>query len=151
MPHLLIAGSTGSGKSVCINDIIISMVYKSAPSDVRMILIDPKVVEMKVFSTLPHLLLPVVTDPKKAAGALKWAVLEMEQRYQKMAQKNARGLDRYNSLVSEEEKLPRIVIVIDELADLMMVAAKEVEESICRIAQLGRASGIHLIVATRCV
>lgn len=149
MPHLLIAGSTGSGKSVCINDIIISMVYKSAPNDVRMILIDPKVVEMKVFSTLPHLLLPVVTDPKKAAGALKWAVLEMEQRYQKMAQKNARGLDRYNSLVPEEEKLPRIVIVIDELADLMMVAAKEVEESICRIAQLGRASGIHLIVATQ--
>ena len=149
MPHLLIAGSTGSGKSVCINDIIISMVYKSAPSDVRMILIDPKVVEMKVFSTLPHLLLPVVTDPKKAAGALKWAVLEMEQRYQKMAQKNARGLDRYNSLVEEAERLPRIVIVIDELADLMMVAAKDVEESICRIAQLGRASGIHLIVATQ--
>lgn len=149
MPHLLIAGSTGSGKSVCINDIIISMVYKSAPNDVRMILIDPKVVEMKVFSTLPHLLLPVVTDPKKAAGALKWAVLEMEQRYQKMAQKNARGLDRYNSLVEEAERLPRIVIVIDELADLMMVAAKDVEESICRIAQLGRASGIHLIVATQ--
>lgn len=149
MPHLLIAGSTGSGKSVCINDIIISMIYKSAPSDVRMILIDPKVVEMKVFSTLPHLLLPVVTDPKKAAGALKWAVLEMEQRYQKMAAKNARGLDRYNSLVEPEEKLPRIVIVIDELADLMMVAAKDVEESICRIAQLGRASGIHLIVATQ--
>ena len=149
MPHMLIAGSTGSGKSVCINDIIISMVYKSSPRDVRMILIDPKVVEMKVFSTLPHLLLPVVTDPKKAAGALKWAVLEMEQRYQKMAQKNARGLDRYNSLVDEEEHLPRIVIVIDELADLMMVASKEVEESICRIAQLGRASGIHLIVATQ--
>ncbi len=149
MPHLLIAGSTGSGKSVCINDIIISMVYKSAPSDVRMILIDPKVVEMKVFASLPHLLLPVVTDPKKAAGALKWAVMEMEQRYQKMAQKNARGLDRYNSLVEEGERMPRIVIVIDELADLMMVAAKEVEESICRIAQLGRASGIHLIVATQ--
>lgn len=149
MPHLLIAGSTGSGKSVCINDIIISLAYKSAPSDVRLILIDPKVVELSVFSTLPHLLIPVVTDPKKAAGALKWAVLEMEQRYQKMAKLGVRNQAGYNALVSEEERLPKLVIVIDELADLMMVAAKDVEESICRIAQLGRACGIHLIVATQ--
>lgn len=149
MPHMLIAGSTGSGKSVCINDIIISMIYKAAPSDVRMILIDPKVVELKIFSALPHLLLPVVTDPKKAAGALKWAVLEMEQRYQKMSKYNARDLSRYNSLAPEEERMPKLVIIIDELADLMMVAAKDVEESICRIAQLGRASGLHLIVATQ--
>ncbi len=149
MPHLLIAGSTGSGKSVCINDIIISMAYKATPDEVRMILVDPKVVELKMFSTMPHLLLPVVTDPKKAAGALKWAVLEMEQRYQKMSQLNARDLARYNTLVEKEDRLPKIVIVIDELADLMMVAAKDVEESICRIAQLGRASGIHLIVATQ--
>ncbi|MBQ9833200.1 MAG: DNA translocase FtsK, partial [Clostridia bacterium] len=150
MPHLLIAGSTGSGKSVCINDIIISMAYKATPDEVRMILVDPKVVELKMFSTMPHLLLPVVTDPKKAAGALKWAVMEMEQRYQKMSQLNARDLARYNTLVENpEDKLPKIVIVIDELADLMMVAAKDVEESICRIAQLGRASGIHLIVATQ--
>lgn len=149
MPHLLIAGSTGSGKSVCINDIIISLAYKSAPCDVRLILIDPKVVELSVFSTLPHLLVPVVTDPKKAAGALKWAVLEMEQRYQKMAKLGVRNQAGYNALVIEEERLPKLVIVIDELADLMMVAAKDVEESICRIAQLGRACGIHLIVATQ--
>ncbi|MEG1547723.1 MAG: DNA translocase FtsK [Clostridia bacterium] len=150
MPHLLIAGSTGSGKSVCINDIIISMVYKSAPADVRMILIDPKVVELKIFSALPHLLLPVVTEPKRAAGALKWAVMEMEQRYQKMSKLNARDISRYNSLQEDEaERLPKIVIIIDELADLMMVAAKDVEEAVCRIAQLGRAAGIHLIVATQ--
>lgn len=150
MPHLLIAGATGSGKSVCINDIIISMTYKSSPEDVRMILIDPKVVELKVFSSLPHLYLPVVTEPKKAAGALKWAVMEMEQRYQKMSQMNARDITRFNSLQTDpEEKMPYLVIVIDELADLMMVAAKDVEESICRIAQLGRACGIHLIVATQ--
>lgn len=149
MPHLLIAGSTGSGKSVCINDIIISMAYKATPEDVRMILIDPKVVELKMFATMPHLLLPVVTDPKKAAGALKWAVMEMDRRYQKMSEVNARDLARYNTLVEKEERLPKIVVVIDELADLMMVAAKDVEESICRIAQLGRASGIHLIVATQ--
>lgn len=150
MPHLLIAGATGSGKSVCINDIIISMTYKSSPEDLRMILIDPKVVELKVFSSLPHLYLPVVTEPKKAAGALKWAVMEMEQRYQKMSQVNARDISRFNSLQTEpEEKMPYLVIIIDELADLMMVAAKDVEESICRIAQLGRACGIHLIVATQ--
>ncbi len=150
MPHLLIAGSTGSGKSVCINDIILSMVYHTAPSDLRMILVDPKKVELKVYSPLPHLLLPVVTDAKKAAGALKWAVMEMEQRYQKMSLLNARDLNRYNSLQEDEgNRLPRLVIVIDELADLMMVAAKDVEEAICRIAQLGRAAGIHLIVATQ--
>ncbi len=150
MPHLLIAGATGSGKSVCINGIITSMVYKSSPEDVRMILIDPKVVELKVFASLPHLYLPVVTEPKKAAGALKWAVMEMEQRYQKMSKCNARDLARYNSLqTNPEDKMPLLVIVIDELADLMMVAAKDVEESICRIAQLGRACGIHLIVATQ--
>ncbi len=150
MPHLLVAGATGSGKSVCINDIICSIAYRSSPTDVRMILIDPKVVEMQVYAPLPHLLLPVVTNPKRAAGALKWAVSEMEQRYQKMAKLNARDMSRYNLLVEDPaEKLPKIVIIIDELADLMMVAAKEVEESICRIAQLGRASGIHLIVATQ--
>jgi S-DNA-T family DNA segregation ATPase FtsK/SpoIIIE len=150
MPHLLIAGTTGSGKSVCINNVIISMVYKSTPAELRMILIDPKVVELKIFSSLPHLLVPVVTEPKKAAGALKWAVQEMEQRYQRMAKINARDLPRYNALQKrEEDKLPKIVIVIDELADLMMVAAKDVEESICRIAQLGRACGIHLVVATQ--
>lgn len=150
MPHLLIAGSTGSGKSVCINDIILSLVYHTAPSDLRMILVDPKKVELKVYSPLPHLLLPVVTDAKKAAGALKWAVREMEQRYQKMSQYNARDLNRFNSLQQDAaDKLPRLVIIIDELADLMMVAAKDVEEAICRIAQLGRAAGIHLIVATQ--
>ena len=150
MPHLLIAGATGSGKSVCINDIILSMVYKASPSELRLVLIDPKVVEMRVYAPLPHLMLPVVTDPKKAAGALKWAVMEMEQRYQKMAKLNARDLARYNALVDDEgEKLPKLVVVIDELADLMMVAAKDVEDSICRIAQLGRAAGVHLIVATQ--
>lgn len=150
MPHLLIAGQTGSGKSVCINDIIISMAYHAKPKDVQMILIDPKVVEMKMFASLPHLMVPVVTEPKKAAGALKWAVREMETRYAKMAQANAREISRYNVLQEDEgEKLPKLVIIIDELADLMMVAAKDVEDSICRIAQLGRASGIHLIVATQ--
>lgn len=150
MPHMLIAGQTGSGKSVCINGIILSMVYKSAPKDVRMILIDPKVVELNVFSSLPHLFCPVVTDPKKAAGALKWAVNEMSQRYLRMGKINARDIYRYNSLQEkDEDKWPRLVIVIDELADLMMVASKDVEESICRIAQLGRACGIHLVVATQ--
>ena len=150
MPHLLIAGSTGSGKSVCINDIILSFVYGKKPDDVRLILIDPKQVELRVYSPMPHLLMPVVTDPKKAAGALKWAVMEMDQRYRKMSKVNARSIARYNSLQEDDaEKLPRLVIIIDELADLMMVAAKDVEESICRIAQLGRAAGIHLIVATQ--
>ncbi len=150
MPHLLIAGSTGSGKSVCINDIILSFVYGKKPEDVRLILVDPKQVELRVYSPMPHLLMPVVTDPKKAAGALKWAVMEMDQRYLKMSKVNARSISRYNSLQEDPaEKLPRLVIIIDELADLMMVAAKDVEESICRIAQLGRAAGIHLIVATQ--
>ncbi len=150
MPHLLIAGATGSGKSVCINDIIISMAYKSSPENLRMVLIDPKVVEMRMYAPLPHLLLPVVTDAKKAAGALRWTVMEMERRYKLIAELNARDLGRYNQLASgEAEKLPKLVVVIDELADLMMVAAKEVEDSICRIAQLGRAAGIHMIVATQ--
>ena len=150
MPHLLIAGATGSGKSVCLNNIIISMIYKSTPEELKLILVDPKVVELKMFSNLPHLLVPVVIDPKKAAGALRWAVLEMEQRYQKLAKNNVRSLTGYNSSKDQQgDKMPKIVIVIDELADLMMVAAKDVEESICRIAQLGRACGIHLIVATQ--
>ncbi|MEL7608433.1 MAG: DNA translocase FtsK [Bacillota bacterium] len=150
MPHLLIAGATGSGKSVCLNNIIISMIYKSTPEELKLILVDPKVVELKMFSNLPHLLVPVVTDPKKAAGALRWAVLEMEQRYQKLAKHNVRSIAGYNSSKDQpEDKMPKIVIIIDELADLMMVAAKDVEESICRIAQLGRACGIHLIVATQ--
>ncbi|HWQ58551.1 MAG TPA: DNA translocase FtsK 4TM domain-containing protein, partial [Clostridia bacterium] len=150
MPHMLIAGATGSGKSVCINDIIISMAYKSSPEDLRMVLIDPKVVEMRMYAPLPHLLLPVVTDAKKAAGALRWTVMEMERRYKLIAELNARDLARYNQLAGAEgEHLPKLVVVIDELADLMMVAAKEVEDSICRIAQLGRAAGIHMIVATQ--
>ncbi len=150
MPHMLVAGQTGSGKSVCINGIILSLVYKSSPKDVRMILIDPKVVELSIFQTLPHLFCPVVTEPKKAAGALKWAVNEMDQRYKRMAEVHARDIDRYNAVQKDEnERWPRLVIIIDELADLMIVASKDVEESICRIAQLGRACGIHLIVATQ--
>ena len=150
MPHMLIAGQTGSGKSVCINGIILSLLYKSSPKDVRMILIDPKVVELSVFAPLPHLFCPIVTEPKKANGALKWAVNEMEQRYAKMGKVNARDIHRYNALQkNEDDRWPRIVIIIDELSDLMMVASKDVEESICRIAQLGRACGIHLIVATQ--
>ena len=150
MPHLLIAGSTGSGKSVCINNIIVSMIYRSSPHDLGLILIDPKVVELSVFSTLPHLLVPVVTDAKRAASALRWVVLQMEQRYQEMAKFGARNTAGYNALPENKDKpMPKMVVVIDELADLMMVAAKEVEESICRIAQLGRAAGIHLIVATQ--
>ena len=150
MPHMLVAGQTGSGKSVCINGIILSLVYKSSPKDVRMILIDPKVVELSIFSTIPHLFCPVVTEPKKAAGALRWAVNEMDQRYKRMAEVHARDIDRYNAVQTDEaERWPRLVIIIDELADLMIVAGKDVEESICRIAQLGRACGIHLIVATQ--
>lgn len=150
MPHMLIAGATGSGKSVCINDLIISMVYKSSPAELRLILVDPKMVELSVFDALPHLLIPVVTDPKKASGALRWAVNEMTARYKKFSEIGARELSRYNALQSDPEKrMPKIVVIIDELADLMMVAPDEVEDSICRIAQLGRASGIHLIVATQ--
>ena len=150
MPHMLIAGATGSGKSVCINSIIISTVYKATPDEVRMILIDPKVVELSIFAPVPHLYTPIVTDPKKAAGVLKWACNEMDNRYTKMSKVNARDLARYNSLQTDpNEKMPRLMIIIDELADLMIVSAKDVEESIARIAQLGRAAGIHLIVATQ--
>ena len=150
MPHMLIAGSTGSGKSVCINDLIISMIYKSSPQDLKLILVDPKMVELSVFGTLPHLLIPVVTEPKKAASALRWAVNEMTLRYKKFSEVGARDLARYNSLMEDQtKKIPKLVVIIDELADLMMVAPDDVEDSICRIAQLGRAAGIHLIVATQ--
>ena len=152
MPHALIAGATGSGKSVCINTIITSIIYKAKPSDVKLVMVDPKVVELSVYNGIPHLLIPVVTDPKKAAGALAWAVQEMDNRYNVFAQKGVRDLKGYNALVEKEEgagKLPQIVIIIDELADLMMVAAKEVEDSICRLAQKARAAGMHLIIATQ--
>ena len=157
MPHLLIAGATGSGKSVCINTLIMSILYKSKPSDVRMIMIDPKVVELSVYNGIPHLLIPVVTDPKKAATALNWAVMEMTDRYKKFAETGVRDLKGYNKKVQEVahlndenlQKLPQIVIIIDELADLMMVAPGEVEDAICRLAQMARAAGIHLIIATQ--
>jgi S-DNA-T family DNA segregation ATPase FtsK/SpoIIIE len=164
MPHVLIAGATGSGKSVCINTLIMSIIYKSSPSDVQMIMIDPKVVELSVYNGIPHLMLPVVTDPKKAAAALAWGVKEMDLRYKKFAELGVRDLKGYNEKVetmSDSElraagesglthfKLPKLVIIIDELADLMMVCGKEVEEAICRLAQLARACGIHLVVATQ--
>ncbi len=152
MPHTLIAGSTGSGKSVCINTIITSIIYKAKPSEVKLVMVDPKVVELSVYNGIPHLLIPVVTDPKKAAGALAWAVQEMDNRYNLFAQKGVRDLKGYNALIEKEEgvgKLPQILIIIDELADLMMVAAKEVEDSICRLAQKARAAGMHLIIATQ--
>ena len=150
MPHMLIAGATGSGKSVCINDIIVSLTYKSSPADLKMLLIDPKMVELGIFGALPHMLIPVVTDVKKAAGALRWAVNEMMTRYKKFSVVSARDITRYNDLQDlPENRLPKIVVIIDELADLMLVAPEEVEDAICRIAQLGRASGIHLIVATQ--
>jgi len=150
MPHLLIAGQTGSGKSVCINAIINSLLFRSSPEEVRMIMIDPKVVELQCYNVVPHLLIPVVSDPHKAAGALQWAVAEMLDRYHKMQSKNVREISAYNAkLGPDEEKLPRIVIIIDELADLMLACKKEVEESIIRIAQLARAAGIHMIVATQ--
>ena len=152
MPHMLIAGTTGSGKSVCMNSIIISMLYKASPEDVKLIMVDPKMVELGIYNGIPHLLIPVVTDPKKAAGSLQWAVTEMMRRYKTMSDAGVRDLESYNSIVMSEEdgqKLPQIVIIIDELADLMLVAAKEVEDSICRIAQMGRAAGMHLIIATQ--
>lgn len=158
MPHLLIAGATGSGKSVCINTLIMSILYKAHPDDVKLIMIDPKVVELSVYNHIPHLMIPVVTDPKKAAAALHWGVAEMTERYKKFADLNVRDLKGYNKKVSEvtdvpdeekPQKLPQIVIIVDELADLMMVAPGEVEESICRLAQLARAAGIHLIIATQ--
>ena len=150
MPQVLIAGSTGSGKSVCINTLISSIIYKAKPSEVKLVMVDPKVVELSVYNGIPHLLIPVVTDPKKAAGALAWAVQEMENRYNVFASKGVRDLKGYNaSLQDGEGKLPQIVIIIDELADLMMVAAKEVEESICRLAQKARAAGMHLVIATQ--
>lgn len=158
MPHMLIAGATGSGKSVCINTIIMSILYKSHPDDVKLIMIDPKVVELSVYNGIPHLLLPVVTDPKKAAGALHWGVAEMTERYNKFAEQGVRDLKGYNQKAEQMQKrgaadaiakMPQIVIIVDELADLMMVAPGEVEESICRLAQLARAAGIHLIIATQ--
>ncbi len=156
MPHMLIAGSTGSGKSVCINTLIMSILYKASPDDVKMIMVDPKVVELSVYNGIPHLLIPVVTDPKKAAAALHWGVAEMTDRYKKFADFNVRDMKGYNKKVASMEgaadapaKLPQIVIIVDELADLMMVAPGEVEESICRLAQLARAAGIHLIIATQ--
>ena len=158
MPHLLIAGATGSGKSVCINTIIMSILYKADPKDVKLIMIDPKVVELSVYNGIPHLMIPVVTDPKKAAGALHWAVAEMTDRYNKFAEAGVRDLKGYNAKVEslkdvlgedKPQKLPQIVIIVDELADLMMVASNDVEEAICRLAQLARACGIHLIIATQ--
>ena len=152
MPHVLIAGSTGSGKSVCINTIITSIVYNAKPSEVKLVMIDPKVVELSVYNGIPHLLIPVVTDPKKAAGALAWAVQEMDNRYNLFAEKGVRDLKGYNNAIEksgESGKLPQIVIIVDELADLMMVASKEVEESICRLAQKARAAGMHLVIATQ--
>ncbi len=161
MPHMLIAGTTGSGKSVCVNSMLISLLYKSDPTEVKLIMIDPKMVELGGYNGIPHLLIPVVTDPKKAAGALNWAVGEMMRRYKMFKESNVKDISTYNTLVakkiengfSEEEeileRMPQIVIVIDELADLMMIAAKEVEESICRIAQMARAAGMHLVIATQ--
>ena len=158
MPHLLIAGATGSGKSVCINTIIMSILYKARPDEVKLIMIDPKVVELSVYNGIPHLMIPVVTDPKKASGALNWAVSEMTDRYEKFAEANVREINGYNAKVDSIEvpegqqrpqKMPQIVIIVDELADLMMVASNDVEEAICRLAQLARAAGIHLVIATQ--
>ena len=152
MPHVLIAGSTGSGKSVCINTIITSIVYNAKPSEVKFVMVDPKVVELSVYNGIPHLLIPVVTDPKKAAGALAWAVQEMDDRYNKFAEKGVRDLKGYNKAIEKENefgKLPQIVIIIDELADLMMVAKNDVEDAICRLAQKARAAGMHLVIATQ--
>jgi len=152
MPHLLIAGATGAGKSVCINSLIMSLLYKASPDEVKLLMVDPKVVELGVYNGIPHLLIPVVTDPRKAAGALNWAVQEMVNRYKLFAEKGVRDIKGYNDLIEksgEGEKFPLIVIIIDELADLMMVAPNEVEDSICRLAQMARAAGMHLVIATQ--
>jgi DNA segregation ATPase FtsK/SpoIIIE, S-DNA-T family len=152
MPHLLIAGATGAGKSVCINSLIISLLYKASPDEVKLLMVDPKVVELGVYNGIPHLLIPVVTDPKKAAGALNWAVQEMVNRYKLFAEKGVRDIKGYNAMLKssgEEGKLPQIVIIIDELADLMMVAPNDVEDAICRLAQMARAAGMHLVIATQ--
>ena len=152
LPHLLIAGTTGSGKSVCTNTIITSLLYKATPEEVRLIMVDPKMVELGIYNGIPHLLIPVVTDPKKAAGALQWAVTEMMKRYRTFSEVGVRKLEEYNAYAERTEgvdKMPFIVVLIDELADLMLVAAKEVEESICRVAQMGRAAGMHLVIATQ--
>ena len=152
LPHVLIAGTTGSGKSVCTNSLIVSMLYKSTPEEVRFIMVDPKMVELAPYNGIPHLLIPVVTDPKKAAGALQWAVYEMMKRYKMFSEHGVKDLASYNKIAAADEtlkKLPSVVVVIDELADLMLVAAKEVEESICRVAQMGRAAGMHLVIATQ--
>ncbi len=158
LPHALIAGTTGSGKSVCTNSLIISLLYKSSPEDVRFIMVDPKMVELAPYNGIPHLLIPVVTDPKKAAGALQWAVFEMMKRYKTFSELGVKKLEEYNAVAASGRKGPdgeelahmaSVVVVIDELADLMLVAAKEVEESICRVAQMGRAAGMHLVIATQ--
>lgn len=151
LPHLLIAGTTGSGKSVCMNSLILSLLYKASPDDVRLIMVDPKMVELGIYNGIPHLLIPVVTDPKKAAGALQWAVYEMMKRNKMFSEIGVRDLTSFNNAMKQNDgqKLPQIVVLIDELADLMLVAAKEVEESICRIAAMGRAAGIHLVIATQ--
>ncbi|MDE5569844.1 MAG: DNA translocase FtsK, partial [Ruminococcus sp.] len=151
MPHVIIAGTTGSGKSVCTRSIIMSILYNATPDEVKIILIDPKVVEFKVFEGIPHLLIPIVTEAKKAAGALNWAVNEMMRRYNTFADIGANDLKSYNEIAEDEEleRMPQIVIFIDELADMMLVAGKEVEDSICRLAQMGRAAGMHLVVATQ--
>ena len=152
LPHVLIAGTTGSGKSVCTNSLIVSILYKSTPEEVRFIMVDPKMVELAPYTGIPHLLIPVVTDPKKAAGALQWAVFEMMKRYKLFSEHGVKDLAGYNALARQDEELKTmhtVVVVIDELADLMLVAAKEVEESICRVAQMGRAAGMHLVIATQ--
>ena len=158
MPHLLIAGATGSGKSVCINTIILSLLYRTTPENVRLLLIDPKMVELSLFKGIPHLIIPVVTDVRKASAALNWAIAEMEKRYKMFAAVGVRDINGYNALAKafvdengepEREPLPRLVIIVDELADLMMVAKNDVETAICRLTQLSRAAGIHLIIATQ--
>jgi len=151
MPHLLVAGATGSGKSVFINSLIMSILYKASPEEVKLLMVDPKVVELGIYNGIPHLLIPVVTDPKKAAGALNWAVQEMVNRYKLFADKGVRDLKGYNAMLkaNDEPILPQVVIIVDELADLMMVAPNDVEDAICRLAQMARAAGMHLVIATQ--